>query len=168
MVVLDCNALAGDDAHAIHRRKAWSALGKWVAFRLARQRGVHIPNLLQICWKLDAADSTGSRRRRPVFVLSDRFTDNFGVRQGGLPERSIPAPASGDDINFYQLAIQHSDGLTKDQAFTFTRDMLFRIGQAAGQGRELRLEMGAGHLVFCEREATFEFGGPRPSCAESR
>ncbi len=160
MAPLDAATLAGSysDKQSVYRRKAWKALGAWISFRLSRQRGVHIPNLLQICWKTDAA-SSGTRVRRPVFLLSDRFTDNFGVRQGGVVERGLPAPASGDDVNFYQLAIQHSDGLTKDQAFTYTRDMLFRLGQAAGQGAEMRLDLGAGTLVVNEREATFEFGG---------
>ena len=106
MSVVDHIALAGSDAQAQLRRKAWAALGKWVSFRLTRQRGVYVPNLFQICWQLVSTDSSGSKLRRPVFILSDRFTWNFGVRQAGGVERGVPAPSSGDDINFYQLAIQ--------------------------------------------------------------
>ena len=106
-----------------------------------------------------ATDDSGSKLRRPVFVLSDRFGENFGIRQAGQKERAIPAPAPGDDINFYQLAIQHSEGLTKDLCFTYVRDMLLRLGEAAKQGKELRLDLCAGHLCMAEREASFEFQG---------
>ena len=71
----------------------------------------------------------------------------------------MPAPAQGDDINFYQLAIQHSDGLTKDLCFTYVRDMLLRLGEASTQGKELRLDLGAGHLCIEGREVSFEFTG---------
>ena len=151
--------LAGSDARAPLRRKAWEALGKWIASRINRQRGVHVPNLFQISWRLLATDDTGSKLRQPVFVLSERFSDAFGVKQAGVPERNLPPPVQGDEVNFYQLAIQHSEGLTKDHAFASVRDMLFRLGEAASQGRELRLDMGAGTLVILEKEASFEFKG---------
>ena len=151
--------LAGSDARAPLRRKAWEALGKWIASRINRQRGVHVPNLFQISWRLLATDDTGSKLRQPVFVLSERFSDAFGVKQAGVPERNLPPPVQGDEVNFYQLAIQHSEGLTKDHAFASVRDMLFRLGEAASQGRELRLDMGAGTLVIFEKEASFEFKG---------
>ena len=156
---MDHRALAGTDERAPLRRKAWEALGKWVTSRVNRQRGVHVSNLFQICWKLVAVDDSGSKLRRPIFQLSERFAENFGVKQAGVAERGVPAPASGDDINFYQLAIQHSDGLTKDQAFSSVREMLIRLGEAASQGRELRLELGAGTLVVVDKEVSFDFSG---------
>ena len=36
--------LAGRDDRAPHRRKAWEALGKWIASRLARQRELQAEN----------------------------------------------------------------------------------------------------------------------------
>jgi len=156
---MDVRELAGNDAQATLRRKSWDALGKWIASRVGRQRGVYVPNLFQIYWKAVAQDGTGSRLNRPVFVLSDRFAENFGVRQAGAVERNPPAPGTGDEVNFYHLAIQHSEGLSKDQAFGCIRDMLFRLGDAAKSSRELRLDCGAGTLVVAEREVSFEFGG---------
>ena len=90
---MDHVELSGRDASAPHRRKAWEALGKWLASRLSRQRGVHIPNLFQIAWKMVATDDAGAKLRRPVFLLSDRFAENFGVRQGGAREKGLPARA---------------------------------------------------------------------------
>ena len=121
---MDHIALAGNDANAPNRRKAWEALGKWVNARLSRQRGVHVHNLFQIVWKMVASDDSGSRLRRPVFLLSERFAENFGVRQAGAIERGLPVPGAGDDVNFYQLAIQHSEGLSKDAVFVSMREML--------------------------------------------
>ena len=46
------------------------------------------------------ADGTGSRLRRPVFLLSERFAENFGVRQAGVPEQGLPAPAHGYPITY--------------------------------------------------------------------
>ena len=122
-------------------------------------RGVHVPNLFQICWKTVASDGSGSHVRRPIFVLSDRFSENFGVRQAGGVEKGLPPPASGDDVNYYQLAIQHSEGLSKDAVFSSMREMLIRLGEAAQAGKDLRLDLGAGHLCVAEREVSFEFGG---------
>lgn len=154
---MDHRSLAGTDERAPLRRKAWDALGKWIASRVSRQRGVHVPNLFQICFRLVATDDSGSKLRRPVFLLSERFADNFGVKQGGYVEKGLPAPQNGDDVNFYQLAIQHSEGLTKDQAFANVRDMVFRFGEAASQGKELKLDLGCGCLVVKEREVSFDF-----------
>ena len=155
--MLDHRALAGTDDRAPARRKAWEALGKWVASRVSRQRGVHVPNFFHIQWKLVATDESGSKLRRPIFLLSDRFQENFHVRQK-FPEKGMPPPAPGDDVNFYTLAIQHSEGLTKDQAFSSVRDMVFRFGEAASQGKELRLDLGAGYLVVTsDHEVTFDF-----------
>jgi len=156
---MDIRDLAGTDERAPIRRKAWEALGKWVNSRVSRQRGVHVPNLFQVAFKLVATDGSGSKLRRPIFVLSERFADNFGVRQAGSVDRNIPPPGSGDDVNFYQLAIQHSEGLSKDQAFSSIRDVLFRLGEVAGQGREVRLDLGCGTLLMHDREVTFEFTG---------
>jgi len=151
--------LAGTDERAPIRRKAWEALSKWISSRVSRQRGVHVPNLFQVAWVLVATDETGTRLRRPIFVLSERFADNFGVKQAGYVERNVPPPANGDDVNFYQLAIQHSDGLSKDQAFSSIREMVMRLGEAAREGREVRVDMGAGTLVIEGREIGFEFQG---------
>ena len=154
---MDHKQLSGTDERAPLRRKSWEALANWISSRVGRQRGVHVPNLFQISWRLVATDDSGSKLRRPVFVLSERFAENFGVKQGGYVETGVPAPAQGDDVNFYQLAIQHSEGLTKDQAFSMVRDMVFRFGEAASQGKELRLNLGAGHLVVKEKEVSFDF-----------
>ncbi|KAL1529990.1 hypothetical protein AB1Y20_000916 [Prymnesium parvum] len=163
---MDVEALAGSDALAPLRVKAWRALCEWVKWRCARQRGAYIPNLLQVFWTVTSAEG-GSRLRKPVFFLSPRFTENYGVHPTHPPLAAVPPPAPGDDINFYHLAIQFSDGLTKDQAFICTRDMLFRLGEAASQGRELTLSLGVGTLHICERLATFEwtagFGGHAPA-----
>ena len=156
---MDARALAAGDERAATRVLAWEALGKWVKFRVLRQRGVHVPNLFYICFQLAAADENGSRLRRPVFVLSERFADNFRVKQAGVVEKGLPAPANGDDLNFYQLAIQHSEGLSKDQVFGGVREMMHRFGDAAKQGREIRLDLGAGTLISVDREITFEFTG---------
>ena len=157
---MDHIALAGTDSGATNRRKAWEALGKWVNSRLSRQRGVNFPSFFQIVWKNLAADESGSKLRRPVFALSERFSENFGVKQAGARERGLPAPAAGDDVNFYQVAIQHAEGLTKDAAYTSVKEMLYRLGEAAAQGKDMRLAFGhAGHLVVEQREASFEFAG---------
>ena len=74
-------------------------------------------------------------------------------------EKGLPPPASGDDVNYYQLAIQHSEGLSKDAVFSSMREMLIRLGEAAQAGKDLRLDLGAGHLCVAEREVSFEFGG---------
>ena len=164
---MDAAALAGvgTDALAPLREKAWAAVCEWIKWRCTRQRGVHIPNLLQIYWLVSSSDGT-SKLKRPVFVLSPRFTENYGVHPSQLPPGTVPAPATGDDINFYHLAIQFSNGLSKDQAFVATRDMLFRLGEAAKEGRELRIELGAGTLSVADRTATFDwapgFGGSAP------
>ena len=92
VVAMDHRSLAGTDERAPLRRKAWDALGKWIASRVSRQRGVHVPNLFQISFRLVATDDSGSKLRRPVFLLSERFADNFGVKQGGYVEKGLPAP----------------------------------------------------------------------------
>lgn len=157
-MVLSAASLAGDDAMTPLRLKAWEALNKWITWRCSRQRGVHVPNLFQIFWQTTSTEGT-SKLKRPVFMLSPRFCENNGVRRAKVPAGPIPAPVSGDDINFYNLSIQFSTGLTKDQAFVATRDMLFKLGEAAGQGRELQLDLGAGVLTITDREATFEWAG---------
>ena len=101
---MDHIALAGTDSGATNRRKAWEALGKWVNSRLSRQRGVNFPSFFQIVWKMMATDETGSKLRRPVFALSERFSENFGVKQAGVRERGLPAPAAGDDLSGGLLA----------------------------------------------------------------
>ena len=68
---MDHRSLAGTDERAPLRRKAWDALGKWIASRVSRQRGVHVPNLFQIAFRLVATDDTGSKLRRPIFLLSE-------------------------------------------------------------------------------------------------
>ena len=73
---------------------------------------MHEPNLFQIAWKNVATDGSGSTLRRPVFVLSDRFAENFRVKQSGSAEKLLPPPVSGDDVNFYQLAISFSGSLS--------------------------------------------------------
>ena len=156
---MDLRELAGADAQGLLRRKAWEALGVWINSRIARQRGVYVPNLFQIYWKTLATDGNGSRLNRPVFVLSERFCENFGVKPAVAAESGVPAPGTGDEVNFYRLAIQHSEGLSKDQVFTYVRDMLFRLGDAAKQGREVRLDVSAGTLIIVGREASFEFSG---------
>ena len=156
---MDLRELAGADAQGLLRRKAWEALGVWINSRIARQRGVYVPNLFQIYWKTLATDGNGSRLNRPVFVLSERFCENFGVKPAVAAESGVPAPGTGDEVNFYRLAIQHSEGLSKDQVFTYVRDMLFRLGDAAKQGREVRLDVSAGTLIIVGREASFEFIG---------
>ena len=157
-MVLQPSDLAGDDAMTPLRLKAWEALGKWITHRCSRHRGVHVPNLFQIFWQVTSNEGT-SKLKRPFFILSPRFCENYGVRSTQSPPGNVPAPASGDDINFYHLSLQFSSGLSKDQAFVATRDMFFRLGEAAAQGRELQLSLGAGVLIIADRTATFEWDG---------
>ena len=98
----DAAALAGSDALAPVRLKAWAALGEWIKWRALRQRGVHIPNLLQIYWAVTSSHS-GSKHKAAEFVLSPRFTENYGVHPTHQPMGVVPQPGAGDDINFYHL-----------------------------------------------------------------
>lgn len=86
------------------------------------------------------------------------------ARPRSAPRARGPAPASRRasrpaQLNFYQLAIAHSDGLSKDEVYSGVRDMLLRLGEAAAAGRTLRIEFGAGFFICADREVTFEFIG---------
>ena len=170
MVVITEADLCGDpeDAAGEKRAKAWAAMCKWIKVRCARKRGVNLPNVFQLFFEVTVADA-GSKLRRPVFVLSERFCDNYAVQQLYPPEATVPAVVNGDDLNFYELAIQHSQNLSKDECFVALREMLFKLGEAAGQGHEMRVDFGAGHLVsHGPKVLSFDFapmfGGapPRP------
>ena len=168
VVITEADLCGGPEAAAEKRAKAWAAMCKWIKLRCTRRRGVNIPNVFQLFSEVAVADA-GSKLRRPVFVLSERFCDNYGVQQLYPPEGTVPAVVHGDDLNFYELAIQHSENLSKDECFVALREMLFKLGEAAGDGHELRVDFGAGHLVsHGPRVLSFDFapifGGapPRP------
>ena len=168
VVFTEADLCGGPEAAAEKRANAWAAMCKWIKVRCARKRGVNLPNIFQLYFEVAVADA-GSKLRRPVFVLSERFCDNYAVQPLYPPEGTVPAVASGDDLNFYELAIQHSQNLSKDECFVALREMLFKLGEAAGQGHELRVDFGAGHLVsHGPKVLSFDFapmfGGapPRP------
>ena len=156
-MVLTVEDLYGEPESAADvRSRAWEAMCKWITFRCSRKRGVNVPNVFQLYWQVTGADG-GSKVRRPVFVLSDRFAENYGVETVQPPPPGTPAAVAGDDLNFYELAITHSRNLTKDEVFGSLREMLFKVGEAASQGRELRINFGAGHLTASDRRVGFDF-----------
>ena len=144
--ITEADLCDGPEAAAEKRAKAWAAMCKWIKMRCARKRGVNIPNVFRLFFEVAVADA-GSKLRRPVFVLSERFCDHYAVQQLYPPEGTLPAVVNGDDLNFYELAIQYSENLSKDECFVALREMLFKMGEAAGQGQDLRVDFGAGHLV---------------------
>ena len=156
-MVLTIDDLYGEPESAADvRSRAWEAMCKWISFRCSRKRGINVPNVFQLYWQVTGADA-GSKVRRPVFVLSERFAENYGVEPAQPPPPGTPAVVAGDDLNFYELAITHSRNLTKDEVFVSLREMLFKVGEAASQGRELRIDFGAGHLTASDRRVGFDF-----------
>ena len=164
MIITEADLCGEPDAAGEKRAKAWAAMCQWIKLRCTRKRGVNLPNVFQLFFEVTVADA-GSKLRRPVFVLSERFCENYAVQQLYPPEATA-AVVAGNDLNFYELAIQHSHDLSKDDCFVALREMLFKLGEAAGQGAELRVDFGAGHLVGNERKLRFEFapmfGGAPP------
>lgn len=102
-----------------------------------------------------------ARKRTPQFRLSDRFCENFGVRAAAapLPAAMVAVPEKGDELNFYQLSITHSDGLSKDECFVFVREFLLGLAQAAGAGEQVLVDFGVGTLVCIDRVVSFDFSG---------
>jgi hypothetical protein len=107
----------------------------------------------------DRAEGT-ARKPTPQFRLSDRFCENFGVRPAAppLPAATVAVPEKGDELNFYQLSITHSEGLSKDECFVFVREILLGLAQAAGAGEQVIVNFGVGTLVCVDRVVSFEFG----------
>jgi len=100
------------------------------------------------------------RKRAPQFHISERFCENFGVRPAAPPHpgAQIAVPLKSDELNFYQLAITHSDGLTKDECFVHVREILLGLAQAAGAGEEVVVDFGIGIFISLNRDVSFDFG----------
>ena len=73
-----------------------------------------MPNLLQICWKMVATDDAGSKLRRPVFVLSDRFVENYGVSPALEPEAERALVGRGEPLMAELLLRSHMGPFNKD------------------------------------------------------
>ena len=123
--------LYGEPAAAAEKRaKAWAALCKWIKMRCARKRGVNVSNVFQLFFEVTGKDG-GTSVRRPVFMLSERFCENYQCQPLYPPEvATAPPVTTGDDLNFYELAIQYSQNLSKDECFVALREMLFKVGEA--------------------------------------
>ena len=152
MLLTEVDLIAGRPRH----KQAWDALLKWVVLRCSRQRTAHIPNVFHIAYQTVSEDK-GTKIKRPVFVLSDRFVENYGVSPALEPEAGVPEPVPGDELNFYQLAITFSESLSKDECYAALKEMLFAICEGCGQRRELRVDFGVGHLVCEDLYVGFEF-----------
>lgn len=141
------------------RIRAWAALKAWMTRRFAQRRGFHLPNLLRVSWQVVDA-SSGLPKREPQAVFAESFCEHFRVRPMSVahPAALMERPLPGDEMNYYQLAIAHSDGLSKDQCFVAVRGLLSSLAHAASEGREVCVSFGlAGTFVAVERLVTFSF-----------
>ena len=137
--------------------EAWEALNRWLDAQFEKGEGVNITNFARITWETVARTLTGEERRRPHFSLHESF-----CRANGLPARKGQGShalslAKCAELNFSVISIKYSKTLTKDQAFTATRDLLQRLGQVFSSGRPCTIELHVGRLVAKERKVALLF-----------
>jgi hypothetical protein len=137
--------------------EAWEALNRWIDAQFEKGEGVNITNFARVTWETVARTLTGEERRRPHFSLHESF-----CRANGLPARKGQGShaislAKCTELNFSIISIKYSKTLTKDQAFTATRDLLQRLGQVFSSGRPCAIELHVGKLVAKERKVALLF-----------
>mmetsp|Transcript_16175 Transcript_16175/g.21419 ORF Transcript_16175/g.21419 Transcript_16175/m.21419 type:complete len:647 (+) Transcript_16175:177-2117(+) len=134
--------------------QCFEVLDKWILSKLKQKRGADIQNFATITWEV-YENLNGEKKTRPVFLPKPNFIkSNKILYQSPLVE---PTLAPCEEINFTKLAIKFSHTLTKDVVFTAVRDLVRKIGEVCGSGREVNVDFSFGQLHARERKLAFEF-----------
>lgn len=146
--------------------EVWNAFTAYVKACLSERRGLHLPQLCRIGWRVDRK-SKGNASYRPFFQLTDQFCQqNLSEpaykkhKQQAIPEADM---VTIEEFNYSKAAIKYSQQLTKDQMFTGLRAIAQRIGELVGEGKDGDISFGdCGHLRCgggAGKEPSFTFSG---------
>jgi hypothetical protein len=138
---------------------AWDALNMWVENRLSMRKGANVPILGTFTWDFKRKNTEVAFR--PIFILADSFLKEHLVKRPRIHKMPLVAPS--EEINYSNLAIKYSKGLTKDMAFSGVRDIMKKIGQFFDRCYEFEIEFSFGTLKSKERRIKFEFNQGRIS-----
>lgn len=140
-------------------RDSWEAMDSWINSTLCAQKGIHIPSLCKMTWEFLNGSGPASNEEvqmRPVFILTETFIRGLKLnsyQRPVLPSSTVPC----EDINFSQVAIKHSNSLTKDVLFVALRDIIRKISEHVASGRCICLNLTVGKLNAKGRRVWFDF-----------
>jgi hypothetical protein len=138
-------------------QEVWDAFNRYITANMLLKKGLSIQNFAKIGWTVEKKRN-GAATYRPYF----QFQENF-LKAHGMENHLRPAPAADKDLcqmeemNFSKAAIRYSSTLTKDQVFTGLRMIIFQIGEACSDGKNVSMEFELGNLISQEGEPRFAF-----------
>lgn len=142
----------------LNLKEVWAAVDRYIVTCLDQKRGVSLPNLCRIGWRVLRLRNKCSHK--PYFQLSESFCRSGGVDAGKasgqppIPERDL---CQFEELNFSKVAIKFSSELTKDHAFTGWRLLARQLSDVISQGKSVSVEFSFGKLIAKEREVHFVF-----------
>eukprot|EP00746_Dinoflagellata_sp_MGD_P163907 gnl/MRDRNA2_/MRDRNA2_92215_c0_seq1.p1 gnl/MRDRNA2_/MRDRNA2_92215_c0~~gnl/MRDRNA2_/MRDRNA2_92215_c0_seq1.p1 ORF type:complete len:583 (+),score=130.50 gnl/MRDRNA2_/MRDRNA2_92215_c0_seq1:98-1846(+) len=138
-------------------QEVWDAFNRYITSNMLVKKGLSVQNFFKIGWSVEKK-RTGGATYRPYI----QFQENF-LKAHGMDKHLRPAPAADKDLcqmeemNYSKAAIRYSSTLTKDQVFTGLRMLVFQIGEACGEGKNVCIEFEMGNLICQEGEPRFAF-----------
>jgi len=130
--------------------ETWTAVNKWINYRLSKKKGASIPLLGKFTW-----EKVGDNVSRPVFILHDSFVKLHRVKKARVFKEPDLAPV--DELNYSQISIKYSELLTKDMVFVGIRDIVKKIGDYVDRMFEFDVPFSCGVMTSSERRVRFEF-----------
>ena len=130
---------------------------------MLRKKGADSPTFGTLSFEFFANKGGGDEggnyqmRCKPVFILSDSFKRQYQLPKKKNGSNLSPTLSSSETINFHKLALRFSASLTKDMIFTGFRDIVRKIGELVGSGKQVKLPFSVGELTSKDREAHFLF-----------
>lgn len=115
--------------------RAWAAFGSWLHTCVASGRGAAVPSLGTFTLVKDVA--RGTPVTRPVFHMNEAFAQTYRCRPGTAAGGAPLAPAL--PLNTLQVALEHSEGLDKQQISDGLKHIIAEIGTQAAAGAKVRL-----------------------------
>jgi nucleoid DNA-binding protein len=115
-------------------KEAWHALGSWLEHCVQTGHGAHIPNLGKVTVVKDTKH--GHSELKPTFQVSDAFAKTYQCRPG----TSVTGRALGGltELSALTVALQHSNGLDKQQVADGIKHIVTEIGHQVASGKKVR------------------------------
>jgi len=146
----------------------WESYNSWALDVMLKKKGADAPTFGSLTFEFfanknqDSGDSDNYQMRcKPVFILSETFKRQYQLPKQKNGSNLTPTLSSSETINFHKLALRYSKELTKDMIFTGFRDIVRKIGELIGSGKQVKLAFGVGVLTSKDRVADFLFNADK-------